>query len=522
MKKLFFSGLVLVSFVFVLGFTGPGDTAQAGTGEDSQSAQQTESVFIPVVNFTGWYSITGQVTDPQGKPVAQVSVFDQTGHQAVTDQNGEYLLNGLVPGDYALAPIKEGLRFSPTLKQIQLTSASLRQDFQALAACNDLIVNGGFETDEAWQLPVTEYTAAYSSAASHSGSRSVRTGITKSADNRYSYSSTRQLVTIPADSTSVTLRVWLYPLSGEALTSANLQKGIQPLAARPTGPDFESQFIAGDLQYVLVLDPGSDPEDPADDTLIETLLWMRSDAQQWQFYTFDLLDYAGETIKIQVGTYNDGYSGITAMYADDIALEACDDIVPTPTPTPTPSPTPSPTPIPGTCTELFANNSFETESDWGIPITVYTAGYTTNKAYTGTHSMRTGIEYVGHNVFSYSDAYQVADIPSSAADASLEMYIFPVSAEPTTLSLARRPTAELLASQSSGGDVQYVLLLDWYGNWIDTFLWQREDTKAWDVHQFDLSDYIGDTVRVQFGTYNDGLDGITRMYVDDTTLQACP
>lgn len=522
MKKMLLSSLILISLALVLGFTGLEDAVQAGTGEDSQSEAQTKSVFIPVVSFTGRFNITGRVTDPLGSPVADVMIYDQTGHQAETDQNGEYLLKGLGSGDYALAPMKDGLRFSPTVKQIQLTSTNLNLDFQAIAACTDVIVNGGFETDKAWQLPVTEYTAAYSTAASHSGSRSIRTGITKKADNRYSYSSTRQMVTIPADSTSATLRVWLYPLSGEALTAVNLQKGIRPLAARPTGLDFGSEFIAGDVQYVLVLDPGSDPEDPVDDKLIEVLLWMRSDARQWQLYTFDLLDYAGETIKIQVGTYNDGFAGASAMYADDVALEVCDDVVPTPTPTPTPSPTPSPTPAPGTCTELFTNNSFETDSDWGIPITVYTAGYTTNKAHTGSRSMRTGIEYVGHNRFSYSDAYQVASIPSSSTDATLEMYIFPVSAEPTTLTLAERPTAQLLASQSGGGDVQYVLLLDRYGNWIDTFLWQREDTKAWDLHQFDLDDYIGDTVRIQFGTYNDGLGGITRMYVDDATLQACP
>ena len=520
MKKSLFSVLILISLAFGLGFSGLDDSAQAGSGEDSLSAVQSETVFLPVVNFTGWLSISGQVTDPYGNPVKDVTVYDHTGRQANTDQNGEYLLQGLTPGNYALAPMKDGLRFAPTVKEIQLTSTNSTQDFQALADCSDVIINGGFETEAAWQLPVTEYTAGYSTAAAHSGLQSVRTGITNPVDNRYSYSSARQMVTIPADSTSATLRVWLYPLSDEVLTKATLQKGILPLASRPTEPEFGTQFITGDVQYVLVLDPGPDPVDPVDDRLIETLLWMRSDAQQWQVYNFNLLHYAGRTIKIQVGTYNDGYAGASAMYADDVALEVCDGVIPAPTPTPTPSP--SPTPPPGTCTELFANNSFEADSDWGIPITVYTAGYTSNQAHTGLRSMRTGIEYLGHNRFSYSDAYQVAAIPDTSTSADLEMYIYPVSGEPTTLALAEQPTADLLSSQASGGDVQYVLLLDWYGNWIDTFLWQRKDTQAWGYHKYDLSGYIGDTVRVQFGTYNDGWGGITTMYVDDTTLQACP
>jgi hypothetical protein len=520
MKKILFSGLILISLAFGLGATGLDDSVQAEIGEDFLSESFTDSVFIPLISRSGGLNISGRVTDPQGNPVEEVTIYDHNGNQAETDQNGEYLLKGLDPGNYALAPMKDGLLFAPTFKEVQLTSSNSTQDFQALAACNNVITNGGFETDEAWQLPVTEYTAAYSTAAAHSGSRSVRTGITIPADNRYSYSSARQMVTIPSDSTSATLRVWLYPISDEVLTKANLQKGIQPLADRPIEPEFGTEFMAGDVQYVLVLDPGPNPEDPVDDKLIETLLWMRSDAQQWQFYTFDLLKYAGETIKIQVGTYNDGFSGASAMYADDIALEACDDVIPAPTPTPTASP--SPTPPPGTCTELYANNSFETDSDWGIPITVYTAGYTTNQAHTGSRSMRTGIEFLGHNRFSYSDAYQVAGIPVSSTSATLEMYIYPVSGEATTLSLAEKPTAELLANQSSGGDVQYVLLLDWYGNWIDTFLWQRQNTQTWGLHQFDLGSYIGDIVRVQFGTYNDGWGGITTMYVDDTTLQACP
>ncbi|UCC69292.1 MAG: hypothetical protein JSV79_05090, partial [Armatimonadota bacterium] len=83
------------------------------------------------------------------------------------------------------------------------------------------------------------------------------------------------------------------------------------------------------------------------------------------------------------GTYNDGYGGQTAMYADDFLLDICS-TAPTPTP---PPPTPTPPP-PGVGTELFANNSFEADSDWGIPITRYTAGYSTDQAYTGTRRSR--------------------------------------------------------------------------------------------------------------------------------------
>jgi hypothetical protein len=71
-------------------------------------------------------------------------------------------------------------------------------------------------------------------------------------------------------------------------------------------------------------------------------------------------------------------------------------------------------------------------------------------------------------------------------------------------------------------DKQYVLVLNQYGYVID-YLWiTLQDTGAWAYHQFDLSEYAGWTITLQWGTYNDGYDGISAMYVDDVTLLQCP
>ena len=59
----------------------------------------------------------------------------------------------------------------------------------------------------------------------------MRTGILKLADNRYSYSDAEQLVTIPGDADSVTLRIWLYPISGEV--SQNLGFRRSPIGYIP-------------------------------------------------------------------------------------------------------------------------------------------------------------------------------------------------------------------------------------------------------------------------------------------------
>jgi len=704
MKKSYLMLVVFVLIIAALGLSSSRIVGVAQSSVDPTPNADSAHFFLPFVNLTRTYTIYGKVSGPDGQPVGGVSIIDQAGNQTLTNADGTYNLKGLVAGKYSLAAQKEGWLFNPTATEIEMLSSNMNVNIQAVTACEEAILNGSFEEDSAWQFPETTYSASYSTDAAHTGSHSARTGILNSTNNRYAYSSTRQLVTIPSDTVSANLRVWLYPISDEVLSNAQALESLHPLASRPAGAEFETEALAGDVQYVLILDPGPNPVDPVDDTLIETLLWMRSDAQQWQMYNFDISKYAGTTIKVQIGTYNDGVGGVSAMYADDVSLElcnngstpppapTCDNIIPNPgfeyfsdwsivntaypasystaransglqsmrtgivnsaanrysysdayqlitipsdadqailgmhmysqsgevtttnsaekslpavptglafgnavlssdvqyvlilnqygyiletlvwqlknnqswdyqefdllpykgqtirlqfgtyndgysgisamyfddvtldvcDATPTPTPTPTTTPPPGTCTEKFSNLSFENDNAWGIPITAFTAGYTTNQAKTGSRSMRTGIEYVSHNRYSYSDAYQSASIPLASTSATLEMHIYPMSTELITLALADRPTATLLSSQALSGDVQYVLVLDWYGNWIDTLLWQRKNTQVWELHSFDLSRYAGDYVRVQFGTYNDGWGGVTAMYVDDASLQLCP
>ena len=73
--------------------------------------------------------------------------------------------------------------------------------------------------------------------------------------------------------------------------------------------------IVGDLQYVLLLDE--------DDAWIDYLVWQCSDSHVWQEHRYDLSEYAGRTIKLLCGVYNDGGNGVTGMYLDAVSLEAC-------------------------------------------------------------------------------------------------------------------------------------------------------------------------------------------------------
>ncbi len=175
-------------------------------------------------------------------------------------------------------------------------------------SCSDLIVNGGFENNKAWELPATAYTAGYSSDRAYNGSRSLRTGIINTQDNVFSYSSGRQAVYIPANASTAQLKFWRYAISGE--TTSNLSLGI------PTGRLLGTSVLSSnDLQYVIIVD--------ANNNWIGTLLWQLSNNRTWTKEQFDLLDYAGMTIKVQFGTFNNGTGGVTAMYVDDVSLQVC-------------------------------------------------------------------------------------------------------------------------------------------------------------------------------------------------------
>jgi len=169
-------------------------------------------------------------------------------------------------------------------------------------SCSELLVNGDTEQNEGWNIPLTPITAQYSTEQAHSGNRSIRIGIVN-APNLFAYSSARQQVTVPSTTVTITLRFWLYPVA----TSAQMALPAPVLAQQPAG---------GDAQYLLVLDENLN--------VLEVLLWTLENSQAWQEYTFDLDAYAGETIWLHFGVYNDGADGVTGMYLDDVSLLGCE------------------------------------------------------------------------------------------------------------------------------------------------------------------------------------------------------
>jgi hypothetical protein len=129
--------------------------------------------------------------------------------------------------------------------------------------------------------------------------------------------------------------------------------------------------------------------------------------------------------------------------------------------------------------------------------------------------------------FSYSDAVQEVSIPRSAGSAVLKLWKFQRVFQPSepglSLPLPAMPAlGEPFTLPAESADVQYVLILDEFDNVLDAPIWEREDTGEWNYDEVNLRRYAGETIKIQFGTFNNGISDQTQMFVDDIVLDVCP
>jgi len=174
-------------------------------------------------------------------------------------------------------------------------------------ACANIVANSGFEENAAWQINVNEFPAAYWWGFGHSGSRSMRIGIPGAADNRYSYSSAQQTVVIPSPLASARLGYWLYPQTSETVAA------LTPPPVVPTSSGDRAK-LSDDAQMVLLLHGAGQQT---------VLRFMRENPGRWVYYEHDLSAFRGQAVTLYFGVFNDGWGGVTAMWADDVTLNVC-------------------------------------------------------------------------------------------------------------------------------------------------------------------------------------------------------
>lgn len=187
------------------------------------------------------------------------------------------------------------------------------------APCAEMVRNPSFEQTAYWTTPTTPRTAGYTTAAAHTGARSMRTGIVPPTSNVYSHSSAYQAIDIPAGATNPTLTFWYNPHSEEPARSdwkSYDWTGYDP-AAVIRGEPVTAKGALMDWQEMLLLDssyhllPGG--------VVLRTL---QNDGQ-WHQVTYDLSPYRGMRIVLYFNTINDGYYGRTWMYVDDVTVNVC-------------------------------------------------------------------------------------------------------------------------------------------------------------------------------------------------------
>ncbi len=183
--------------------------------------------------------------------------------------------------------------------------------YEAQAGCRQIVLNSSMEEDAAWRF-VGGKPARYDLNAAHSGARSILAGL--DAGRPYHiYSDVRQWLNIPPKAITATLRLWWYPRTEEQASRLieRCTRGNCPTGDLSAGP----LPAAHDLQYVLAVRP---------DWSFEWLLRAKANATQWQPLEFDLTRYAGRTIAVQLGVYNDSRGGLTSMSVDDVEVWVCE------------------------------------------------------------------------------------------------------------------------------------------------------------------------------------------------------
>lgn len=151
----------------------------------------------------------------------------------------------------------------------------------------DVLIDGDAEAGSGWLF--SPDGAGYSTEISYHAQHGIRLGLDNGSNHPID-SFAAQTVTIPISATFAQLNLRLYPVSSEA--------NVAP---------------SSDAQYVTITPSNTG-------AISSTLLWMLSNAQTWQRYSFDLTSYAGQTIGVRVGVINDGQGGQTAMFVDNASL----------------------------------------------------------------------------------------------------------------------------------------------------------------------------------------------------------
>lgn len=356
-------------------------------------------------------------------------------------------------------------------------------------SCFDIVVNGGFETRDAWTLGSGPLPPQYVYSPTKSGAWAMQLGNVNLLPSVEAYSSTFQTLSIPANAISAELSFWVW-----TFTEAN---------------------PGNDRQEALLLVQGANVQSSSPASAVWGEL---SNSGNYQLIRLSVAGQIGRTFELTFSVYNDGFGGRTWMYVDDVTLTVC---LPAPTATSTPTTIPGPTatpspiptglpPIPSNCVDILANGDFEWDGAWtvgGTPIVPFYAG-PPNPVFSGNRSMALGAVLPGAptNVPSFSSIQQAVTLPATAQTAQIRFNYFASS-----------------NAAANGLSRQELVLLDPL-NFQETLEvpWRvTENGNQWLLQAFDLTRYLGRTITIYFNARNAGDGTRTSMFLDQVQVLAC-
>ena len=173
--------------------------------------------------------------------------------------------------------------------------------------CVNVLANGGFEDNSAWQINNTVYPAGFVTFPVYHGARALRTGIVHPPNNIRSYSSAQQTIFIPAGPPTVKLSFQLFA------TTTGTRAAPTPPPIVPTSLLDRAQ-LADDVQMVLLFDSSGRQH---------VLLFQREWYSEWRRHEFDLTSFRGQMVTLYFGVFNNGTGGVTGMYVDEAAVTYC-------------------------------------------------------------------------------------------------------------------------------------------------------------------------------------------------------
>ena len=427
-------------------------------------------IYLPFITSSNPDSvhIMGTVLDVDSEPVPDVTILDDYGESAQTDETGQYTLN-TQQGENTLTALRSGFAFVPEVISLDVNEDVGDQDFDAEVACGDILVNGTvIAGDGGW-----EFVNADVSSSAFSDPSSGMTG--GSPGSSYADS---QVYRIPSDADSV-------------LLNAVIKR------------EFSGSLSSGDGHWIQILDEN--------DAVLESIAYDSANTD-WEHLSIPLNQYVDRSIKIKFKTQNDGSGSTASMYFDDVQLVIC---------------TTAPDLAVG-CNRVdnpsFEVGTLENADDW-TQVAVISPVRTSVRAKDGTFSMRTGIPEADSNAAGYSEVYQDVTIPATALNASLSFWIYTTSDDEVLDPDSLNPPGEGVSWSdilSPENDTQYAYIMTTSGTTLQRlFWWSASDTDGWVYLQFNASAHIGQTVRILFGAFNNGIGGKTGMWVDKVRLNAC-